>query len=292
MASKCRCRYALLRFDRVTLFVLLGLLPLFAVAHDAAISDDPEGIINRRFVFGVGAAVNRFDTNLKFTNKATGRSIFVDGEQSLGLPETAVSPMLYGAWRINNKHGLGFSYFRVNRVGTTLEVDKNLGDLNITGEVTVADKSKFFYANYSYTFAEKPDSRVRGILGIYALDLNLGLEGNGVIEVGGAPVSSGQFAEEANLLIPLPVLGIDFFFAVTPKWALGSRFAMIGGNYKDTSALVFDARIQARYQMTPHVALMLGVNYFNGDIDINDDDERQEIRYGYDGFALGLDFNW
>ncbi len=36
----------------------------------------------------------------------------------------------------------------------------------------------------------------------------------------------------------------------------------------------------------------IAANYFNGDIDINNDDERTEVTYGYDGFSIGLDFNW
>jgi hypothetical protein len=279
-------------FQHITLFIGLGLLPLLAVTHDEVIPDGSKSAVDRKFVLGVAAAVNRFDTNLKFTNNSTGRSIFVDGEQSLGLPTTDVSPQLYGAWRINNKHGLGFTYFSANRVGSTIAIDKNLGDLNVTGDVEVSDKSRFYYLNYSYTFIENPGSRVRGVLGLYGLDLRLGLKAEGLIELNGEPIASGRYSEDVKQLIPLPIIGVDYFFAATPKWALGSRFALIGGKYKDTSALVIESKIAARYQLAEHVALMLAANYFNGDIDINDDDERKEISYGYDGFSIGLDFNW
>ncbi len=240
---------------------------------------------------GVAAAVNRFDTNFKLTNNK-GRSIFIDGEQTLGLPETDVSPQVYAAWRINNKHGIGFTYFSANRVGSSFEIDRNLGGLNVTGNVEVSDKSKFYYLNYSYTFVENPGSRVRGIIGLYGLDLKLGLEAKGLIELDGETIASGRYSEDVRQLIPLPVIGIDYYFAATPKWEFGSRFALVAGKYEDTSALVIDAKLVARYKIATHVGLSLAANYFNGDIDIDEDNERKEIRYGYDGFSIGLDFNW
>ena len=33
----------------------------------------------------------------------------------------------------------------------------------------------------------------------------------------------------------------------------------------------------------------MGINYFDGDITINDADEKQEINYGFDGLMLGID---
>jgi hypothetical protein len=60
---------------------------------------------------GFGYAVVRFDTNVKFTDKATDRSVFIDTEGTLGLPETDAVPILYGSYKFSQKHGIGSSYF-------------------------------------------------------------------------------------------------------------------------------------------------------------------------------------
>lgn len=245
-----------------------------------------------RFALGIGAAVNRFDTSYKITNKETGRSIFIDGEGSLDLPETAVSPTIYGYWQINPKHGLGFRYFSADREGTSIDIDRPIGDVNLSGTVTVFDRSKFFLLNYGYKFSTTPNAVVRGIIGIYGLDLRLGFEGKGQISDGVNPPVTGTIDDEINTFAPLPLLGLDFWQAIADDWALGARFAMIGGQFDDINGLVFDAQIRARYQMTNHVGLVLAANYFSGDLDIDKDDEKQNIKYGYDGFAIGLDFNW
>ena len=61
--------------------------------------------------------------------------VFVDGEGTLGLPESKGLPVLYGHLRFIERCGIGFTYFRVNRVATLLQVNEsknfNLDDLTI-----------------------------------------------------------------------------------------------------------------------------------------------------------------
>ncbi len=87
--------------------VLLGGLGLF---HGAAVANDKEFRSNRLFL-GLGAAFVRFDSNAKFTDKASGRRIFIDLEGTLNLPETDSVPMFYGYYRFSPKHGIGWQYF-------------------------------------------------------------------------------------------------------------------------------------------------------------------------------------
>ena len=63
------------------------------------------------FALGIGAAIVRFDTKLKFTDKTRTNfdSIFIDPEGTLDLPETSSVTTFYGVWNINPKHSLGFS---------------------------------------------------------------------------------------------------------------------------------------------------------------------------------------
>jgi hypothetical protein len=43
------------------------------------------------------------NTNAKFTDKETGRSIFVDAEGTLGLSKNEVVPAIFGIYRFNKK---------------------------------------------------------------------------------------------------------------------------------------------------------------------------------------------
>ena len=54
-------------------------------------------------------------------------------------------------------------------------------------------------------------------------------------------------------------------------------------------AVITESSIRAKYEFNEHIGLIMGVNYFDGDITINNVDEKQEINYGFDGILLGLD---
>ena len=281
-----------LHLTGLVLSLLFGGLALAEDKADDKYAWSKSKVIDGRFMLGVGGVVTRFDTNYKITDKSSGVSIFIDGEGTLGLPTTNVSPGFYGLWRITEKHGIGFNYFSSDRDGETLGVDRNFGDLNVTGAVKIFDRSSFYYLNYNYMFADSQTTRVYGFVGLYGLDLELGIEAVGVITEGDEPPRQGFFRDEVNQFAPLPIVGLEFWQAVSPRWALGARFGLIGGRYQDITALVVDALIQSRYRMTENLGLLLGVKYFSGDIDIDEDDLRQEVSYGYDGFYVGLDFNW
>jgi hypothetical protein len=248
--------------------------------------------LNSKFTLGVALSINRFNSSYKFkqSNKIP---IFIDGEGLLGLPESNMNPLFYGAWRINSKHGVGFHTFSIDREGSDIRVNNNFGDVSIDGKITASDKSSFYYLNYSYTFKETRDIWIKGLLGIYALDLEFQFDAVGDIEVDGVPVVGGKYTESFDQFAPLPMVGLQFWTRASPRWALGARMVAVAGKYQDVQALVIEGNITARYQITSHVGLLIGGMYFNGEVDITQDDERaSEIKYGYDGFFMGIDFNF
>lgn len=252
----------------------------------------PDSELDRRFVLGIAAGLERFDTNIRLVDRNTGNAIFIDAEGSFGLPESQTVPILYGAFRINEKHGLGFYAFRVNREGTALSINRDYGRLNVNGRVRFADDTSLSYLNYSYTLFDDNRTYIRALLGVYLLDLNLRLDAEGEITLDGQPVQSGRFSDTLSQFAPLPLVGLDYWSRVTDKWFLGGKVAFIAGSYDDVSALVVEAAIRARYRMTDRVSLITGVNFMSADADIGRTDTIQEIGYGFEGVYLGLDFNF
>jgi hypothetical protein len=158
--------------------------------------------------------------------------------------------------------------------------------------VSLSDQSKFYYANYSYTFKEDESIWIKGLIGLYTLDLDMALRAEGEITIGGIPVASGVYEDSVSNTLPAPMFGFQFWARASERWALGARLTMVGGTYGDYSAQVFQADISARYKFTDAFGLITGVNYFDADIDIRKGTETSEIKYGYSGFYLGLDFSF
>jgi len=268
--------------------ILASLLAQQLHAQSAPTSDDD---LNRELVFGIAASVNRFSSSYNVIDSG-GLPITIDGESDFGLDESVVSGMLYGSWRINGKHGLGMQLFRIDRQGSTLAFDKNFGNLNVNGVVALSDQSQFYYANYSYTFKEDDSIWIKGLVGLYTLDLSLALRAEGEVAIGGIPIASGVYEDSVTSTIPAPMFGLQFWARASENWRLGSRLSMVVGTYGDYSAQVFQADISARYKFSERFGLVTGVNYFNADVKIRKETETTEIEYGYDGFYLGLDFTF
>jgi hypothetical protein len=263
------------------------------VATGEDISAQPETFsLDRKFVLGIAAGINRFSSNYRF--KGSGSiPIYIDGEGLLGLPESNVVPALYGAWRINPKHSVGFHAFNINRTGDDIAVNRDFGSVSIDGVITASDKSSFYYLNYGYTLKETSNIFVKGLLGVYVIDLKFEFDAVGDIQIDGVDVVGGQYNESFSQLAPLPMIGLNFLSLATDKWALGAKVAAVGGRYQDVQALVVEAQISARYQLARNVGLIIGVNYFNADVEINEGGgSSTDIEYGYDGLFLGLDYNF
>jgi len=233
----------------------------------------------------------RFDTKLKFTDKTRTafNSIFIDPEGTLGLPETSSVTTIYGVWSINPKHSIGFSYFSVNREVTLLNIDETLEDIRIQGEVKLSDATNFYRLNYGYTLFDDYRSKIKFHAGIYGLDLKYVFEASGQITRDGI-TRTGVVKDEAKVFAPLPLIGIDLWYNFTPTWGINTKVAFVRGSYEDVSAGVLQTSVNAQYRFTDHVGIVFGLAYFDADVEIEDDVEKIDVVYGYDGGFIGMHF--
>jgi hypothetical protein len=237
---------------------------------------------------GMGIALVRFDTSLKLTEKKSGRTVFIDADGTLGLPETDILPIIYGQYRFSQKHAIGFNYFKVKRESHLFDLNKKFGDVHIKGNSVIRDETYFFNIKYVNTVHENNHSRVQILYGLNALDIKYGLEAIGEITFNGDLPISGEFKEEANVFVPLPLIGLDLMTEFTPQWKLNAQISLVAGSYQDVKAWVVNTNINVVYQINEQVGVILGLAYFDADVHVSDDIGITEIKYGYDGVIFGL----
>lgn len=272
---------------KIASLTVLASVCVFCLAPQAAADGQQPERRKKGFGLGFGGIYARFDTNAKFTDKESGLSVFIDAEGTLGLPKSDTVPVVYGAYRFSEKHAFGFSYFQIRREVTFFNDDLQVGDATISGKATLQDKTRFYNINYSYTFFEDDRSHVFGVFGIYGLDLHYTFKADGEITIGDN-TELGVYEEEAQVLAPLPLFGLKFWFAFTPKWSISAKFSFVGGAYEDVSAGVFSSLFNARYQFSKRFGALVGVTYFDADVTIENSLEKTEVSYGYDGTFVGL----
>jgi len=271
-------------------FILLFTL-VAPIAQANTEADQIDLYKSNKFALGVGAAIVKFNTAVKFTDKTriNFNSIFIDAEGTLDLPEVSSVTTFYGAWNINPKHSIGFSFFNVNRESSIINIDQNLEDVRIIGNVTISDTTDFYDFHYGYTLFNDERSKIKFHAGVYGLDLKYVFEAEGEITTDGV-TESGSIYEEAKVFAPLPLIGLDFWYSFTSKWGINTRVAFVAGSYEDVSATVLQTAINAQYRFTDHVGLVFGLAYFDADIEIDEDVRKKTIAYGYDGGYIGMHF--
>jgi hypothetical protein len=252
--------------------------------------DDPNSLaLSRTLSVGIAAGVMRFDTNFKFTDRDTGLSVFLDAEGSLQLPEVKAIPLIYGYWRPSQKHGLGFGYFSISRESELIVIDRNFDELTLDGRATLTDDTRFYVLSYNYTVFQDSRAFLFASFGIKAIDLKYQFDAVGTVSLDGEPIESGTYSETLDQFAPIPLIGMDAWFALTKKWSFGARAAFVAGDVSDVRAVIIESSIRAKYEFNEHLGLIMGLNYFDGDITVNQADVKTEINYGFEGLLLGLD---
>ncbi len=265
------------------LLVVITASPAYAEVNKLELYD------GYRFSLGLGAAIVRFDTKVKFTDKQSGNSVFLDPEGNLDLPDTPSVTTIYGSYNFNQKHSIGFSYFSVNRESSVFSIDKTFEDIRVVGDATMSDATKFYRLEYGYTLFNDDRSRIKLLAGIYSLDLEYVFEAEGDITEDGV-TTPGSVLERASVFAPLPLIGLDFWFSFTPEWSMATTVGFVAGKYGDVSAVVVQAGFNAQYKFSRHIGGVIGLTSFTADIDIENSSEKQEISYAYDGLFVGMHF--
>ena len=269
----------------------LGTFICFPPAHaDEDVFEEPiTKALGRKLSIGIAGGLMRFDTNFKFTNRSNGRSVFLDSEGSMDLPEVKTIPIIYGFWRPSTKHGLGFGYFSVRRDSELVAIDQNFGDLSVEGRASLEDDTRFYTLTYNYTLFQDSRAFLFASLGITAIDLKYDFDAFGVLSIDGEPVSSGSYTEKLEQFAPIPLIGLDAWFAITNKWSFGARASFVAGEVSDVRALILESRIRAKYDFNDNVGLIIGLNYFDGDVTLDSTSRKTEINYGFEGLIVGID---
>jgi hypothetical protein len=272
---------------------------LVSVSSQPAVANaTPESAINllksdkilRHGALGLQAGLLRFDTNITFVDGETGLGGLIDAEGTLGLPDTQAVPIIYGYFRPWEKHGFGLGYFSINRSSTVLLVDKDIGDVNISGNVKLEDNTSFITFTYDYAFYSDDRALLLLNVGLYGIDLDYQLNATGSISLGEIAVV-GEYKQRANVFAPVPLIGLDAWFTLTDKWMVGSKLSFVGGSFNDVSAVIFAADMRAVYEFNKSISLVLGATYFSADIDV-DKDDFYNIRYDIDGLTAGLEWDF
>ena len=238
-----------------------------------------------RFFFSGGVFLPNFDTNLRVDDKTLGAGTGIDIENDLGLKSDETTFWLGGYWRFAARHRLSVGYTQFKRDATaTAKTDLTIGDEIFPAGASLNSEFKFkiLPVNYAYSFMKREKFELAASIGLHWNSVDFDVKGSG--SLGNQDLDANV---SANADVPLPLIGLRFDYHFTPRWTAGLHgefFALnIDADTFGFSGSLINLKLSTEYWIFNNVALGAAINYFNLDVDVDDNDWKGEFDYQYWG---------
>ena len=256
------------------IFCLVLLAPACALAQ----SD-----LDDRFSISLGAFITDRDTEVRLDSVGLGTGTDIDFEGDLGLESSQSVARLDGYYRFNKKHRVNFSVFDLSRDSSaTLMGDIQFGEtvfavdtvVNTDFDLTVTQLA------YTYSFFQRDNGYVGVTIGVHVADSKIRL----------VEENLGQ-AETRGITAPLPVIGLRGEYDFADRWRISASGEFFALEFDDFDGELIDLYLGIDYRFAEHVAIGLGYNAVNINVEIAKNSFDGKLYWRYDGVLLFFKFN-
>jgi hypothetical protein len=236
-----------------------------------------------RWTFGAGFFFPETTTQASLTSKTTGLGTSIDMEETLDMERSKTVPVLYARWRINQRWRIDAEYFQLNRSSERV-IDRQIqwGDQTFAANTSVASKFNFSDLRVSggYSFFRTPDKELGVGLGLHMASYDVQLN------------SSTSSNEGQDVLAPLPVLSLYGNFALTDRWAVGTRLDRFALQYDKFSGSLTSLALDLQYQPFKHVGFALGYRALAIKAEVEGDRVIGKFRQTFEGPMVSMNVSW
>lgn len=256
------------------------LLALLGTAVSCAAADRP---LYSRFHALIGGFFPTVATQARLNAGHTVEGTQIDFESELGLEGNVASPRLGLLWRITRRSGISASYFQLNRDGTdTASIDIKWGDISIPADAPVYSKmdTEVLTLSYTYAFVQRPKWELAVSGGLHVTRFEATIQ----------RLDDPAQTDGGTVTAPLPVVGLVGGFDFGKRWTMLGKsrfFALDVGDYKGR---ILELSAFAQYAFSKHVGIAAGLDFFETDLESEDDGFQGEIQWSYFGPGVYLTF--
>jgi len=216
-----------------------------------------------------------WSSNSSSVRFGAGTGLEVNLENVLDL-DVGTTAFRFGAeWRFtkNLRHKIDFSWHSIKRSGQrTLAEDFTVENpvdpegppivIEAGSEINSFLDIDIFRASYCYSFFQ--DDRVDLALkvGLFVMPISAGFTATGLVNE----------KRDASFTAPLPVVGFNFDFAITPKWFLRSSTQLFYLEYENFYGQLYSGATAIEYKAWKHAGFGLGVETFHIGVEAKNED--------------------
>lgn len=262
-------------------FSLTAILLLFnlASAITAVASASEDFAFPDKFMFRLAYySIQDADTDFTILSKdgfGTGLSYSDD----LGGDNDDTIPRIDIHYRLNDRHRIDFSHFKIERDGRKrLEIEVEIEDeVYSAGETVVSSiKYELYKLGYVYTFYHSPQVELGVTAGLNITTYDFDFE-----------LVDGSSESKSEATAPLPMFGLKMSFAINSRWSLHYLseifFIEIGDSF---DGVFLNNELDLEYRFENNFSLGLGFTRHSIDISSDDEDWKGEINDSAKGVLI------
>ena len=213
-------------------------------------------ILTDKFDFEIGVFYPSKKLDIGVDGDFTNRDI--EFEKAFGVKDVQTTLFLGGTWRFAEKWKLSLDYFGLKNSGSkVLEEDIHWDDLTFEQGTNVKGANRFnmyrIYVGRIFTRGEKHE--FGGGLGVHAINVEVSIEGDVLTNLEDISFERSR----KSITLPLPNLGLWYFYAPTAKWAFTSKLDVFYISIGDFSGNLLNVTPGVHYQFLKNFGA--AVNY-------------------------------
>ena len=258
-----------------TITALLLMVPVSGIAQDNA---DAESV--DKWGFSVGAFITDQDMKTEFSVNFGEANVRVDFEEDLGLEDSQAVGRLAAFYEFNPRHRIEFDIFDLSQSATAfIEEEIRWRDTTfpINSEIHTSLDLSIYKIAYSYFPVQAERGKFGLTGGFYTADIALSLR-----------MLPNDTEEVGAVTAPLPVLGFRGEYFLSDRWRLSGSVEWFGLEIDEYNGHLHDTLLGVDFRVTDHIALGLGYNRVDIDIDATDKALRSDLIWDYSGVIAYL----
>jgi len=225
-----------------------------------------------KYSFQLGGFFASTNSSVRF---GSGTGVEVDLEDALGLDVSTTAWRFDARWRFtqNLRHKVDFSYYSIKRSGEkTVQNEFTIEDptdpdgppivIEVGSQIDSFLDFDILRASYSYSFLQDERVDFSANFGLFIMPISTGFSATGVVNE----------RADASFTAPLPVLGLEFDFALTPKWFFRTGTQLFYLEYENFKGSLFRGSTTFEYRAWEHVAFGFGTELLRIYVEAEDED--------------------
>ena len=278
----------LLRRECILLVALMMLLvvPLPLKAEDKKAEEKTEAPLQDKLMIRGGwAYVFGATANVAVGGPVLGVGTNVDFTQTLGGDSSTDAFRIDTLYRFNERHAVGFSWYRVGLSGDKLLTQQiQIRDQIIQAGASTQTSLSFntYRLIYNYSFYRNDKVELGVSPGLYMMKTNFSFAGQGTVQLpNSSPTPGSVILVNEQLTLPLPSIGLVANYNITPTLPFQSRYDVFYLSIGNYAGSMFEFYAGLEYRIVNHFAMGAAFDRLQADLRGN----------GHNGFQANFSYN-